>query len=63
MIGFDEAVAYIHDYMINNPPFDVHQPNMSCGRADKQGIMGFSQGACMAAILSSLVCVPRLSAL
>jgi hypothetical protein len=25
MIGFDEAVAYIHDYMINNPPFDVRQ--------------------------------------
>jgi len=25
MVGFDEAVAYIHDYMINNPPFDVRQ--------------------------------------
>ena len=63
MIGFDEAVAYIHDYMINNPPFDVRPPHTGSGRADKQGIMGFSQGACMAAILSSLVCLLRLSAL
>lgn len=23
ILGFDEAVAYIHEYMINNPPFDV----------------------------------------
>lgn len=29
--GFDEALAYIHDYMINNPPFDVRPPSLQHG--------------------------------
>lgn len=39
--GFDETLTYIHDFMVKNGPFD--------------GIMGFSQGACMASILAALV--------
>ncbi|KAL7420259.1 Family of serine hydrolases 3 [Cryptotrichosporon argae] len=38
---FDETLAYIHDFMARNGPFD--------------GVMGFSQGACMAAILCALL--------
>jgi hypothetical protein len=43
MLGFDEAVAYIHDYMINNPPFDVRQAQGSCDEeeADEIGTYGF----------------------
>ncbi|WWC60334.1 uncharacterized protein I303_102905 [Kwoniella dejecticola CBS 10117] len=43
---FDETVAYLHDYLSKNEPFD--------------GIMGFSQGAGMAAILSALLEKPGL---
>lgn len=32
MLGFDEALAYIHDYMINNPPFDVSPPSLKHGK-------------------------------
>lgn len=38
---FDETVSYVYDFMQKNGPFD--------------GIMGFSQGACMAAVLGALV--------
>lgn len=38
---FDDTVAYVHDFMVKNGPFD--------------GIMGFSQGACMSAIIGALV--------
>ncbi|ORY24046.1 serine hydrolase FSH [Naematelia encephala] len=44
--GFDETVQYIHDYLVKSEPFD--------------GIMGFSQGACMAAILGALLTKPGL---
>ncbi|EKC99276.1 hypothetical protein A1Q2_06476 [Trichosporon asahii var. asahii CBS 8904] len=37
---FDETVSYVYDFMQKNGPFD--------------GIMGFSQGACMAAVLGAL---------
>lgn len=40
-IDFDETVSYVYDFMAKNGPFD--------------GIMGFSQGACMAAVLGALV--------
>lgn len=40
---YDETVAYVHDFIVKNGPFD--------------GIMGFSQGACMAAIVAALVSV------
>lgn len=23
-VGFDETVAYLHDYIVKNGPFDVH---------------------------------------
>lgn len=39
--GMDESLAYLHKAMIEQGPFD--------------GIMGFSQGACMAAVLAALV--------
>jgi hypothetical protein len=47
MLGFDEAVAYIHDYMINNPPFDVRQAQGSCDEeeADEIGTYGFLTGS------------------
>ncbi|CAD6579786.1 MAG: hypothetical protein TREMPRED_002567 [Tremellales sp. Tagirdzhanova-0007] len=38
---FDETIQYWHEFLVKEPPFD--------------GIMGFSQGACMAAILAALV--------
>ena len=40
--GFDEAVAYIHDFMINNPPFDVssYLHLRLYGRAD--GMIGYN---------------------
>jgi predicted acylesterase/phospholipase RssA len=37
----DESLTYLHKAMIEQGPFD--------------GIMGFSQGACMAAVLAALV--------
>ncbi|KAK8861602.1 hypothetical protein IAR55_002425 [Kwoniella newhampshirensis] len=43
---FDETVAYLHDFLSKNEPFD--------------GIMGFSQGAGMAALLSALLEKPNL---
>ncbi|KAK4688398.1 hypothetical protein P7C73_g1711, partial [Tremellales sp. Uapishka_1] len=43
---FDDTVKYLHDYLSTQPPFD--------------GIMGFSQGACMAAILGALLVKPNL---
>ena len=39
--GLDESLTYLHKAMIEQGPFD--------------GIMGFSQGACMAAVLAALV--------
>lgn len=41
LADFDETVSYVYDFMQKNGPFD--------------GIMGFSQGACMAAVLGALV--------
>jgi hypothetical protein len=46
--GFDETLAYLHEYLVNSAPFD--------------GIMGFSQGGCMAAVLAALVEKPGYSA-
>ncbi|WVF65802.1 hypothetical protein IAT40_000539 [Kwoniella sp. CBS 6097] len=43
---FDETVAYLHDFLSKNEPFD--------------GIMGFSQGAGMAALLSAMLEKPGL---
>ncbi|WWC87909.1 uncharacterized protein L201_002809 [Kwoniella dendrophila CBS 6074] len=43
---FDETVAYVHDFLTKNGPFD--------------GIMGFSQGAGMAAIICALLEKPGL---
>lgn len=72
-LGYDETLRYIHDFMVNNPPFDVgfrspgngvlapgtrHPASEEKSSAlTKQGIMGFSQGGCMAAILAALVSV------
>jgi hypothetical protein len=41
MTGMDESLAYLHKAMVEQGPFD--------------GVMGFSQGACMAAVLAALV--------
>lgn len=43
---FDETVAYLHDYIVKNGPFD--------------GVMGFSQGAGMAALLAAMVEKPGI---
>ncbi|WOO80685.1 Esterase OVCA2 [Vanrija pseudolonga] len=44
--GYNESIKYIHDFMVSNGPFD--------------GIMGFSQGACMAAVVAALLEKPGL---
>jgi hypothetical protein len=46
-IGFNETLEYLHDYLIREGPFD--------------GVMGFSQGGCMAAILAALLEKPGYS--
>lgn len=43
---FDNTVKYLHEYLINNEPFD--------------GVIGFSQGAAMAAALTALLEKPGL---
>ncbi|WVN90724.1 uncharacterized protein L203_105966 [Cryptococcus depauperatus CBS 7841] len=43
---FDDSVAFLHDYMIKNGPFN--------------GVMGFSQGAGMAALLTAMVEKPGI---
>ncbi|GFZ42537.1 hypothetical protein JCM24511_00253 [Saitozyma sp. JCM 24511] len=55
-LGYDETLRYIHDFMVKNPPFDEKGSTLK-----KQGIMGFSQGGCMAAILAALLEKPGLS--
>lgn len=46
-VKFDESVAYLHDFLIKqSSPFD--------------GVLGFSQGACMAALLAALLERPGL---
>jgi predicted esterase len=42
----DESIAYIHEFIVANGPFD--------------GIMGFSQGACMASLVAALLVKPNL---
>lgn len=46
-VGFEETLAYIHDFLVKSEPFD--------------GIMGFSQGGCMAAVLAALLENPGFS--
>lgn len=58
----DETIAYLHDFLIKqDEPFDVrrslwpsHPIRLTAGDV-LQGVFGFSQGACMSALLAALM--------